>query len=268
MERALAVERLPERNAEAELIARRGDVLATELLRGHVRGRAEDRTGAGERVAELARVPLNPGLHHGEPGHRQVDVAVLGYTPLFVLARETEVEDPGTAVVADDHVIWLEVAVDEVASVCRGQPGACIPEDAQDRIDGARLGIQPLTQGSPLDELHRDEDLLAPRADLVDLHDVGMRELGERLGLATQPLPLQLTDLAMEQLDRDRALELVVEAGEHLAHAARAESRVDPEATDALWHSRAVDIFRCGTAKQGRLDVRSHARIELAVDLG
>ena len=41
LERALAVERLVERDAEGELIGARVDVAAGELLGRHVRGRAE-----------------------------------------------------------------------------------------------------------------------------------------------------------------------------------------------------------------------------------
>jgi hypothetical protein len=36
------------------------------------------------------------------------------------------------------------------------------------------------------DELHRDEHLPGVHADVVDRDDVGVRELGERLGLAQQ----------------------------------------------------------------------------------
>jgi hypothetical protein len=66
-----------------------------------------------------------------------------------------------------------------------------------------------------VDELHRDEDLAAVLADLVDVDDVGVREAGERLGLAQGALAVAelVVGLAADELDRDAAIELLVEAG-------------------------------------------------------
>jgi hypothetical protein len=93
-ERAALVQRLPQRDAEAELVGAGVGELAHVLLGRHVRGRAEDRAGGGERDVE--RVGAREGVGVGGAG-------IVG-----AVAGEPEVGDAHAALRADQHVLGLE----------------------------------------------------------------------------------------------------------------------------------------------------------------
>jgi len=85
--------------------------------------------------------------------------------------------------------------------------------------------VQPSAQVLALDELHRQEQLPDVFTNLVDGHDVWVRQLGHRLGFSLHPqaalavVPL----LGVDQLDCYLSVELGVVGCEHDAHAALAE---------------------------------------------
>ena len=78
-------------------------------------------------------------------------------------------------------------------------------------------------------ELHRQKMNAVAFLRRVDGDDVRMVESGEGLGFATKaPKPLRiLRHLGGEHFKRDLAAELCVGSAIHLAHAARAERRLD-----------------------------------------
>ena len=111
-----------------------------------------------------------------------------------VAAGEAEVEDAGASVGADEHVVGLEVAVHEAGGVGGREALTGLDVDREDlgprTRDRARDGggaVEPLSQGDALHELHRQEHAPGDDADVVDLDDVGVRELGHQLGLAQHP---------------------------------------------------------------------------------
>ncbi len=71
------------------------------------------------------------------------------------------------------------------------------------------IAARVLRQRGPLDELHREVLLALVLADLVDRHDVGMVEVGRRLGLGAEPLDVAARGEAAgeDHLERDDPVE-------------------------------------------------------------
>ena len=72
--------------------------------------------------------------------------------------RNPEVRHAHTAIVADEDVVRLEVAVNDPHCVRCGEPAPRLEEDLEYGLPGARLGGEPLGERAPLDELHLDVD--------------------------------------------------------------------------------------------------------------
>ena len=119
--------------------------------------------------------------------------------------------------------------MDDAGAMRGGEPIAGLHERRDDLAPRVRL-LEPRRERRAAHELHDDEDLAVDRADLVDRHDIGMRELGHRLGLAHQPHAGRRAGVAVaHDLDRDVAIEVGIVGLEHDAHAAGAELADDPE---------------------------------------
>ncbi len=163
------------------------------------------------------------------------------------LAREAEVHDANLAVAADHHVVGLEVPVHEPLFVRGGEAAPRRPEDPQDLLPAAGLRCQPVGDGVPLDELHRDEDLIVERPHVVDHDDVRVREPGDRLRLAQRPLPPlgqrdAVAGLDPQELDRDLSVQLRIVGGVDLPHPAAP----DQAEHDVAANRRAPDERRRG----------------------
>ncbi len=136
---------------------------------------------------------------------------------------EAEVGDANATIGSDQHVVGLEVAMDEAGDV------RCMKAATRLRVDVEHLGDRPLRAALPvaqrlaLDELHRDEHLVVDRAD-VDADDVRVRELCQRLCLAHEPGATgQLDRLGTHDFDRDLAIELGIVRNVDGAHRTAAE---------------------------------------------
>jgi hypothetical protein len=186
----LAVQRLPQRRAKRELVDPRIEVFAARLLRRHVRRRADH---------------------------------VLDRT--VVRSREPEVGDPRAPVVADQHVIGLEVAVDDAGGVCRGETFADREIDLDDIGDRALLD-RPLARVRAGDVLHRDVHPAIELADLIDDHDIRMREPRERDRLARGECECGRRPL-LDDLERNAPLEPTIPCQVDHAHRTGADHVVD-----------------------------------------
>lgn len=93
-ERAPAVERLVQGDAEAELIG--------EGLGGHIERRADHHAGAGQVRVDAGGIRVQVGVRE-RTGRRRPDRRRVGRS------REAEVDDAGAVVDADQHVLGLEV---------------------------------------------------------------------------------------------------------------------------------------------------------------
>jgi hypothetical protein len=102
-EGTLAVQGLPQGDAEAELVGARVDPGRHELLRGHVRGRAEQH--AGDRDVDRRSTASGVGEHRGlvGPGER-----LVGGRAGDAEVEDASARDPGLE--GDEHVVGLEVA--------------------------------------------------------------------------------------------------------------------------------------------------------------
>ena len=163
---------------------------------------------------------------------------------------EAEVGDDDAAVVADEDVVGLEVAVDEAGGLGGGEAAAGGDEGGEDLAPGAGGAAEPLTEGDAVDQLHGEEDLGASDADVVDGDDAGVGEAGHRLGLAEEALGGGAADVGADQLQGAPAVELRVVGGVDDAHAAGAEALEDEVAAEG---GAAGEVVRGG---EGVLEVR------------
>ena len=114
----------------------------------------------------------------------------------------------------DQDVLGLDVAVDELASVGGGEPAADLDRVGDGLVHGqAALLLDAALQRSALDVLEDDVRATVVLAGVDHADEVGMREPRRRPRLAAEALELVvlLGDLAMKELDRDRAIEDLVE---------------------------------------------------------
>jgi hypothetical protein len=175
-------------------------------------------------------------MYAGVPAARYV--AALGQRVLLRVieaARDAEVRHADAPVPAQQHVLGLEVAVHHARAVSGREPTPGLPEHVDDLRHTMGL-LQPVTQVRALDVLEGDEHLALVFAHVVDGHDVGMRQLGQRLGLASQPRLGILTEtqrLGSQHLHRDAAIELGIEGEVHHPAGALADTLEDPMPADA-----------------------------------
>ena len=235
--RAAAGERLPQRDAERELVARRANARTGPLLGRHVRRRAEHR--AGHRARGRAR--------HGTGDRERIDVALGG-------ARQAEIGDHDLARVAAQYVRRLEVAVDEARVVRGGEPAARGDERRDDVAPRRLRGPEPVLERDAVDELHGDEVGAVCGADVEHGDHVGMRQLCHRARFAEQPGAC-VGARCVEQLDRDASLEVRIERGVDDAHPAAAEHALEPEPAE-----RSGPVGHRGRAGAGRRRSREIAR--------
>ena len=160
--------------------------------------------------------------------------ATVGGQPLLIEGpRDAEVGHLGRALLVDQHVLGLHVAVHDVARV-RGAQGAGDLDRVGDRLGDRQAALAP---DAVLERLALDvfeDDVRAPlvlaRVDNTD--DVGVRELGHGARLAAKALELIRVGrhLTVHELDRDLALQRLVERAVDRRHAARTDPGLKPVA--------------------------------------
>ena len=167
-----------------------------QLLRRHVRGRAQR-----------------------APGLRQA-IAVEGVDVL----RDPEIDEhPGP--IADQDVRWLHVAVDDAERVGGRERRGDRREDPRGscRVE-APLAGQHLVQPLPLDELHDEGELPARLLDdLLDRHERGVSDASGQPRFTLQPQPRGRVPAGAEQLQRDRAARRGVRRPPNVRRGAAAE---------------------------------------------
>jgi len=94
--------------------------------------------------------------------------------------------------------------------------------------------LDPVTEVSPLHQLHRHEQASVDLAGVVDRKDVRVAQTGGDAPLVHEALPAHavLGELAGEDLERDGAVHRNVRCAVDRAHAAACEWLVDPVAAD------------------------------------
>src|SRR6185312_16714921 len=129
------------------------------------------------------------------------------------------------SVAVEQDVLRLDVAVNEPLVVREGEPARDLQRQRNRLSNRERpFAVHELLQVLTVDVLEDDElaSVLLTAVDYRD--DVGMRELGDRPGLAPKPLHVVLitSELLMQDLQRDAALEQAVMRPIDARHAAGA----------------------------------------------
>ena len=197
-ERDDAGEQLVEHDADGVQVRRLVDRRALGLFRGEVLGGPDDRAGFRHLARARARDP--------EVGHLQASLGI------------------------DEHVVRLDVAMDDAVPVRepeRGEDLAGVVDRELDRRGPA--GDDQLLERATVEVLHRDVVGALGLASVVDRNDVRMREARRVLGLAAEALDeLLVAGVALVQdLDRDATAEHLVFGEIDVRHAAHAELALD-----------------------------------------
>src|SRR5262249_41387938 len=104
----------------------------------------------------------------------------------------------------------------------------------------------------PLDQLHREEALLAGHVEIVEPGQVGMREIAQRAELLLEQIELLGTAPREEPLQRDLGEQLLVPCAMDRAHCTRAEMRAELIAPCAERHRpRLVPSHGRGRTREG-----------------
>src|SRR5262249_1653596 len=210
---ARAGEHLVEYGAEAEYVRARVHRFAAQLLRRHVACRPD---------------------HHPRIRLRHRRAGSVG-GDRFGQLRETEVEDLDAPVFREEHVLGLQIAMDD-ALVVRGRQAAGDLHAVLDRLaDRQRAALQRLTQRLAGEQLRHDVRRRCVGADVVDDDDVGMVERGGSARLLFEaPEAIGIGGEERRQdLEGDVAAEPRVTGAEDLAHTARADGTDDFVGADA-----------------------------------
>ena len=133
----------------------------------------------------------------------------------------------------DQHVLGLDVAVDEPARVRRVE-GARDLGQQRDRATGVERALvaDHRAQARALDETHREVALAVRLAGVVDGDDVRVVQGRSELRLEHEPLAEDLIfgELGAQKLERHDALQARMLGAVDHAHAAPAERLLDPVA--------------------------------------
>ena len=252
-EGALSGEGLEERDTEAELIGARVHRPRQMLLGGHVERRPLHGAIAGhgrpEQVSGGAARRLGESL--GARSARGVGEAEVGDARL------------GRGRI-DEHVLRLEVAMNQPCAMRRREPAAGRHEHRDHGLLTARRPATPRAQRAPLDVLHRQEDAARVLAEVVDGDDVGMADARHRLRLAHQADAGRLAAHG-EELERHGAVQQRIVRGNDVGHPAAPDGRKDHVAPDerARWRDlarrpidrgRRRDADRVGVVQRVRED--------------
>ncbi len=197
-ERLLADEHLVHHDADGVDVAPGVRDPARDEFGGEVRDRAEQRLPAGGRRAR------GPG--------------------------EAEVADLDPAVVGEQYVLGLQVAVDDAGLVGRDQTGEHRLHDV-DRLLGSEAPVlaQQVAKGDALQVLHDEVGEARVLSLVEDVDHVGVREPGGAPRLLDEAVPegLVVREMGVHDLDRDAALEAQIGREVDRGHAAAGDARAD-----------------------------------------
>lgn len=139
--------------------------------------------------------------------------------------RQTEVQHLHPSVGGHEDVLWLEVTVDDPRRMRRCEAVGDVGCGLRGLARRQRTAAEPVTQRLALQELGDDKLHPLVLRELEDAQDVGMGQLGERLGLPFEPRESLgvVRDIARQHLDRHLPLEPLVQGTVHLAHSTGAK---------------------------------------------
>jgi hypothetical protein len=164
-------------------------------------------------------------------------------------ARYAEVGELRAPVLVYEHVLRLDVAVDDAALVGVGQPVGDGRPDAREHGAGERTPpVDERLQVAARDVLHDDVRGLVPvehvLSRVVDLDDVGVGEAGGGASLAPEAgAHVRALEVGAQDLDGDGPVEDLVAAQKDGGHAARADLAHEHEPPAEKVHGRPPEDF-------------------------
>ena len=162
---------------------------------------------------------------HDRIGHGEVAGVVLPLRP-----REAEVGQLHAAVCCEKDVLGLDVAVNDPLLV-RGLQGIADLPDQFQRLVGIQAGVfhDAAEVGAVNVFHHKKEVAFARLAEVIDRHDAGVVEPGQRACLAFESVHELLVgrQFGGQELDGDRSVELGLKTLVNRAHSAVAQQAVD-----------------------------------------
>ncbi len=193
---------------------------------------------AAERVHVRASVDLLTGDLLGcdvVDGAHEVavvaDAGFLGDPPREAEVRQVDVVGAvGAGAHVEQHVGGLHVAMHETARVGGIEGARHLCEEAYRVRRVQTAALEALSQVTPLDVAHGDEEEVLGRAGLVDRDDVGMVDRRGQLRFAQEAVTKRfvLGEAGSQQLERNPPLEPQILGQVDDAHAAPAQQRLDP----------------------------------------
>ena len=157
----------------------------------------------------------------------------------------------------EEHIGWLEIAMDDPAGVQRRERRKHAEADRQCFGHAHRPAPQSLGERLALQQLHGDEQVAAVFADLVDLTDIGMIHTGRGAGFTPESLARRLIIAERRhRLQRDGTRQAFIARCVHHAHAAFTQFSSDGIVPDAGREVLSGEIAR---ATGRRLWRRRHA---------
>ncbi len=210
--RQLAAEHFKDDHAQRVQVAASVNIgLAAHLFRTHVGGCADERTGLRQRHAGL----------------RQLD--------------DAEVRDHRVAVLVEEDIARLQVAVDDALGVRGVEAARHLLDDAQDfAVLQRAVAAQSVGQRAAGHQPHHQVELAVILAVIVNRHDGGMLDHGDGLGLALEACAQAFVQVQVsgQQLDSDLAFEAWIESAIDAGHSAAAQLRADFVTADGgRWHT-------------------------------
>src|SRR5213078_20139 len=139
------------------------------------------------------------------------------------------VEDLDAAVLGDEHVTGLEIAMHDAAVVC-GRERLRDLHGVVDRLAYWQRGAaEPVPQRRSVEQLGHEIERAIVYADIEDGQNSRMVQRARGAGLLLEAAPAIwiLTDLRRQHLDRDISTQPFVTCAIHLAHSASADRRND-----------------------------------------
>ena len=218
----------------------RGHALV-EMRQGHHQGLARERGMPGQALvgdhAERVQVGRGRRGRTGHPFRRQVGGGPdqhpgLGDGDVPNRPGDPEVSDLDQAVLRDQQVTWLDVAVDQAGPVRGGQSPGRLRDDVHHILGGQRPVVQDPGQRQPVHELHDEVSRLrGGRLPVVeDLGDVRVRQRARMMRLSPEPgqAVLVVGALRPDHLDRHPAVDGQVCTPPDLPHPSGRDEHVQP----------------------------------------
>lgn len=203
-ERTLARGHLVEDETGGVEIGARVEIGAEELFRGHV-GK-----GASERLRFELRLRDGFGKRHAEPG-------------------ETEIKDFEAAILSDEEIGGLEIAMNDGVIVGGDESIDKLKGESEEFGFGERADGEALAERLSGNVLHDEKVGAALSVEIVDGGDVGMIELGERVGFVVETMARGIVGdgAGMKKFEGNVTIEMGITGQVNDTHAAAADFALD-----------------------------------------